>query len=950
VFKQLIVISIIILANASILYAVPAAPHIHDLQQPDGSTVSARQWGDEHSHGWETEKGHTIVFDEKLKGWAYAKHDTKGDLITSSVLVDKTAKIPEWVQKRLRPLKSISAKYAPSTSSVGLAASSSLAPAVETTGTKYVPVILINFSDTTFTYNATNFEALLFGDNNSMKAYYLETSYNLLTLSSGPSGVVGPFNALHTHNYYGTDVGGKGNDQYPETLVLEAVQMAKAKGFKFGPYVDQTKTCYVDAVNIVHQGRGQEAGGSTTDIWSHSSSLPTPFDTGESCDLGGTIKVSHYVIQPEKLGTGLTTFGVFAHEYGHALGLPDLYDTTYASEGAGDWTIMAGGSWLGAGGSGYGGDSPAHFDAWSKYFLGWISPAIITGVSPSVPIASASSAAPNFYKIGSGTPSSGEYFLVENRYKSGFDTYLPGSGLLVWHIDGNTISAYIGSNSVNDHRCVSLVPGACPGISTHFGVSVVQADNALHLENKVNSGDGDDPFNFPKIFTDSSSPSSKLWAGTSSWVSVTAISESGSTMYATLSNLAGAVNGSCGSAYKQAFAVPPASNLCMAGTPSAVSGIGPWFWNCTGSNAGATAACMAYFPVIPFPQTFDSVISSALPPGWSTNGAGLWQTNSGTLFPDPYPTSPHVTTSYSPNNLVYFNSYDAAAGVTAYLASPAFSLVGKTAGKVGFWMYHDNQYSTYPDRLDVYVNTSSSLSGASLLGSINRYTGSESWSHHTISIPAAFSGATNFLILNGISGNGNNIHLDDITVYDSALVYPLSFSFSGTGYGSLNSSPSGISCTGTSGSTCGTVNFAGGETVSLTALADVSSAFNSLFNGWATNTTACLGTTPCSVTMNSPINITGTFTRDLLVKNYDTSTTYSTITDAYSKASSGQTILVRDNSSLTPFEEPLIINTSIILKGGYASGFLANGGYTTTKGKITVGSSGNLKVEKIIIR
>ena len=74
------------------------------------------------------------------------------------------------------------------------------------------------------------------------------------------------------------------------------------------------------------------------------------------------VKVNKYTIQPELYGTGtsISTIGVFAHEFGHALGLPDLYDTDYTSEGVGNWSLMAGGSWNYSGGNG--GNRPAHLD------------------------------------------------------------------------------------------------------------------------------------------------------------------------------------------------------------------------------------------------------------------------------------------------------------------------------------------------------------------------------------------------------------------------------------------------------------------------------------------------------------------------------------------------------------------------------------------------------------
>ena len=111
------------------------------------------------------------------------------------------------------------------------------------------------------------------------------------------------------------------------------------------------------------------------DAYNYGCSNGGEYITNDACPKGGFIKVNSYVIQPETLptalGGGQQTMGVFAHEFGHALGLPDLYDTTYNSEGVGEWSLMGYGSWLGISKDG---DRPAHLDAWSKSVLGWVSP------------------------------------------------------------------------------------------------------------------------------------------------------------------------------------------------------------------------------------------------------------------------------------------------------------------------------------------------------------------------------------------------------------------------------------------------------------------------------------------------------------------------------------------------------------------------------------------------
>ncbi len=225
----------------------------------------------------------------------------------------------------------------------------------------------------------------------------------------------------------------------------------------------------------------------------------------------------------------MQTMGVFAHEYGHALGLPDLYDTDNSSAGIGDWSLMAGGSWNGVITSG---DRPAHLDAWSKFFLGWVTPAPVSGVLTGESILQAATNA-DVYQLLNGTPTSGEYFLVENRQLAGFDKGLPGDGLLIWHIDGDRISDAMITNTVNNNECY---PGGPSCVSGHFGVALAQADDQWDLERGTNRGDSGDPYASPgsTSFTDSTSPNSSLYSGVPSDVNITGISASGAVMTADL--------------------------------------------------------------------------------------------------------------------------------------------------------------------------------------------------------------------------------------------------------------------------------------------------------------------------------------------------------------------------------------------------------------------------------
>ncbi|MEV8596393.1 immune inhibitor A domain-containing protein [Streptomyces sp. NPDC052012] len=135
---------------------------------------------------------------------------------------------------------------------------------------------------------------------------------------------------------------------------------------------------YIDHFQIVHAGEDESAGGGaqgTDAIWAHRW-YAFGTDAGatgpENNKLGGAkigetgIWVGDYTVQPENGG-----LGVFAHEYGHDLGLPDHYDTAGGENSTGFWTLMSSGSWLGTGKNEIG-DLPGDMTAWDKLQLGWL--------------------------------------------------------------------------------------------------------------------------------------------------------------------------------------------------------------------------------------------------------------------------------------------------------------------------------------------------------------------------------------------------------------------------------------------------------------------------------------------------------------------------------------------------------------------------------------------------
>jgi immune inhibitor A len=319
-------------------------------------------------------------------------------------------------------------------------------------GPLQVAVVLVDFSDRPMTRSKAEFEALFFAhgpNRKSVATYYADVSHDLVSISGT---VVGPYRMPRTLAYYAD--GAKGKTAKVKEMALHALQAADPH-INFDPY-DNDHDGYVDAFVVVHAGRGAEQTNADNDIWSHKWTLP-----GGVAQTVDHTRVFAYLTIPEDAKLGVTV-----HELGHLLfGWPDLYDADYSSRGIGNFCVMAGGSWGGQG------DMPCHPSAWCKSTQGWVDVRTVEANGPvTVQDVKAGHAVLRLWTNGM---SGQEYFLVENRQRTGFDQSLPGDGLLVWHVDEDA------ADNTNE---------------THPKVALVQADGLRDLERKQNSGDAADPF------------------------------------------------------------------------------------------------------------------------------------------------------------------------------------------------------------------------------------------------------------------------------------------------------------------------------------------------------------------------------------------------------------------------------------------------------------------------
>ena len=371
------------------------------------------------------------------------------------------------------------------------AAASSAPYGMVVSGTRSIPVLTATFANSPGNpYPAANLQRELFDGpwpTGTMTDFYLEMSYGQLTVNGT---VFDWFGTAQNDTHYEGPAGCNGlcNSARVGEFIVETLDQADGS-IDFGDYDNDgpdgvpnsgDDDGFVDFVAFVHPEAGGECG--NNNIWSHRWVLAgwngQSYETDDDIqgNPGVKIRIDDYVIQPAFAcnGTTMIEIGVFAHEFGHAFGLPDLYDTNTAngtSAGIGNWGLMAAGSW---GGDNQSPDRPSHMSAWSKEYLGWVTPTEVVADELNAAIANAEQNAVA-YKM---AIDADEYYLLENRRRIGFDDSLRADGLAIWRINETVVNAGLANNSVNADE-------------NNQGVELVEADGNNSLDNNVRSEPGD---------------------------------------------------------------------------------------------------------------------------------------------------------------------------------------------------------------------------------------------------------------------------------------------------------------------------------------------------------------------------------------------------------------------------------------------------------------------------
>jgi M6 family metalloprotease-like protein len=501
---------------------VPFAGETFTFHNPDGSEVQVRGWGNQFEAVFETLDGYTVVKDPDTGFLHYAT--LSADL---STLVPTAERVGDADPERLGAARHLRAPQATSRARAAQAmdameagasrprwkirneqrraqarrqADPSAGPEADaeaeplpagTVGDYRGLCLLVQFPDVPGTITQAEVSDFCnkpgytgFGNNGSVHDYFLAVSDGKLRYTNQ---VTAYYTTQHPRAHY-TDptipIGTRARE-----LIVEALDHLRTTGFDFsGLTADGGQFVY--ALNVYYAGT--RVNNWSEGLWPHAWTLAAPYVASP------TRKFSDYQITD--LGTQLT-LRTFCHENGHMVcDFPDLYDYGSEGNGVGHYCLMC----FGASNT-----NPAQVSAYLKDVAGWTSSMSNLGAGTTATL----TAGVNDFLIH--RKNANEYFILENRQRTGRDTALPDAGVAIWHVDR------LGSN--NNEQ---MTP------TQHYELSLEQADGRFDLERRANGGDVEDLYGSPTAtrFGTATAPASTWWDGTNSGLEIVDVSAPGTTM------------------------------------------------------------------------------------------------------------------------------------------------------------------------------------------------------------------------------------------------------------------------------------------------------------------------------------------------------------------------------------------------------------------------------------
>jgi immune inhibitor A len=453
-----LIMSMSLLLFAATSFAVPAKRGvIRQVTQSDGTKLNIELRGDEFLHYYVTDDNIPVVQLTNGGDFTYAKiennqFEATGEIAHASA--NRSAR-EKSVLKTIDYSGESLANAAMNAKAKFFPEGQSQAPR-RLTGTKRGLVILVNFSDNKFSmanpkaFYEPFFNKVGYAEHNqhgSVHDYFLSQSYDKFSLDFD---VMGPITLAHDMAYYGANTASD-HDKNPGEMIVEACKAVK-DSVNFKDY-DWDGNGLVDQVFVVYAGYGEAGGADGNTIWPHEWQLQ--YAVGNKLYLDG-VYINTYACSCELSGSTGTTYdgvGTTCHEFSHCLGLPDFYDTNGVNFGMSTWDLLDYGCYNGNDN----GDCPSGYTSYERMFCGWLKPIVLNNDTSITNMKALTNGGEAYILYNDDYKN--EYFLLENRQKTGWDSSQYGHGMLVIHVDysssvweGNTV------NSEATHQRMTIVP------------------------------------------------------------------------------------------------------------------------------------------------------------------------------------------------------------------------------------------------------------------------------------------------------------------------------------------------------------------------------------------------------------------------------------------------------------------------------------------------------------
>lgn len=443
--------------------AMPAKPGWTTVTQSDGTTLRVQMVGNAFNSAILTSDGLTVA--RGNDGDFYYTTSVMGlTAVRAHQAKDRTASETAFINVQRENLKMTFQPYKLPRHAAGgrlNATGSNRSADVPALGERRIPIILVEFADKKFNNTRERIiEAMLTGSE-SVSQYFHDQSNGMYRPVFD---VYGIYSLSQNREYYG----GRTNttkDKGIGWMVTEACQLAAADGVSFAPY-DTNNDYYCDVVIVIYAGVGEaQAGMSHPEaVWPCNWTL----DAAKYYSRGGNGSfapgpndpyVNHFAVFNELHGSNergktIDGIGTFVHEFGHCLGLPDMYDTGNQDHyGMGNWDVMC----LGC----YNNDTytPVGYSAYEKAFMGWIDYIIPEpDTYYTLPVWNQKSADTDKAVCVTSDVNRNEYFIFENRRRQGWDRFLPGQGILVTHITYKESRWTNNTPNNEDIQLITLLP------------------------------------------------------------------------------------------------------------------------------------------------------------------------------------------------------------------------------------------------------------------------------------------------------------------------------------------------------------------------------------------------------------------------------------------------------------------------------------------------------------